>query len=89
MTKERTTSTKAKRGIRIVVVKINEEKCKGCKLCIYFCDRGVLEESRKMNRGGFHPARVLAQEKCTGCGICFLVCPEVAIEIYEESTSKK
>jgi 2-oxoglutarate ferredoxin oxidoreductase subunit delta len=68
----------------MAIVKIKEEKCKGCQLCINFCPRGALRISKKMNKKGFHPAEVVHEEKCTGCGICFLVCPDVAIEIRDE-----
>lgn len=66
------------------VVKIKEDRCKGCKLCIDFCPSGALGISKKINKKGLHPVEVIHKEKCTGCGICFLVCPDVAIEIYKE-----
>jgi len=73
----------------MIIVKVIEEKCKGCSLCIDACPKGVLGISSKMNRRGFHPAEVIFQEKCTGCGLCFLMCPDVAIEIYEISHGAK
>ncbi|MDD5454370.1 MAG: 4Fe-4S binding protein [Candidatus Ratteibacteria bacterium] len=64
-------------------VKIKEERCKGCQICINFCPKGVLKASQKLNKKGFHTVEVAHEEKCSGCGICFLVCPDTAIEIYE------
>ena len=70
-------------------VRIKEDKCKNCQLCIYFCPKGVLGISKKLNEQGFHPTKVMHAEKCSGCGICFLVCPDAAIEIYEKEPAKK
>jgi 2-oxoglutarate ferredoxin oxidoreductase subunit delta len=69
----------------MAIVKIREDKCKSCRLCINFCPSGALKLSTKINKKGFHPVEVVKEGKCTGCGICVLVCPDSAIEVYEES----
>jgi len=73
----------------MVEIKVLREKCKGCKLCVHFCPREVLEISPRTNSRGFHFPQVKTSEKCSGCCICALMCPDVAIEIYEETTSSK
>lgn len=60
-------------------ITILEERCKGCKFCIEFCPRGVLEESDKFNPKGYHPPRVINEEACVACGLCGLICPDFAI----------
>jgi 2-oxoglutarate ferredoxin oxidoreductase subunit delta len=70
-------------------MKIKEEKCKGCQICINFCPRGVLKISKKINKKGFHPVEAIHEEKCNSCGICFLVCPDVAIEIPKQNKDEK
>lgn len=65
------------------------ERCKGCRFCIDFCPKEVLEDSQDMNGKGYHYAVVAAgkEEDCVHCGFCTLVCPEFAIyteEIMEE-----
>lgn len=63
-------------------VKIDQEICKGCSLCIEFCPRGSLYVSKKLNLKGYFFAEFDGQKGCTGCAVCALVCPEVAIEVY-------
>ena len=61
------------------------ERCKGCRFCIDFCPKDVLEESPDMNHKGYHYAVVAAgkEEDCVRCGFCELVCPEFAIYAEE------
>ena len=72
-----------KEGIRVVTrVIIDEERCKGCELCMSFCPRGAIAMSSRFNSRGHHPATLVAEEKCNSCGICAIMCPDVAIEVY-------
>ena len=61
------------------------ERCKGCRFCIEFCPKDVLEESRDINSKGYHYAVVAPgkEEACIHCGFCTLVCPEFAIYTEE------
>ncbi len=56
-------------------VKINQEECKGCGLCVDSCPPKCLELRPELNAYGVHPASYKG-EGCTGCGICFYCCPE-------------
>ena len=40
------------------IVNIDENRCKGCGLCIEFCPKQVLEFSRNYNEKGYHYAKV-------------------------------
>ena len=60
-------------------IRIIEARCKGCKFCIEFCPRKVLEQSLTYNEKGYHPPVVARQEDCIACGFCELVCPDFAI----------
>jgi len=64
-------------------VRVLEEYCKSCELCIKFCPRGVLAVGNRPNDRGYFPVVVTYPEKCNGCAICGLVCPDVALEIYK------
>lgn len=64
-------------------VKVNEERCKGCELCIIFCPKQVLQLSVKFNSKGYHYPEFSDPESCTGCAICGRMCPEVALEVYK------
>ncbi len=58
------------------IVKIDEEKCTGCGLCIPSCDEGALQIIDGK-------ARLLAEVYCDGLGACLGDCPEDAITIEE------
>ena len=61
---------------------IDQELCKGCEVCIFFCPKGVICISDKLNSNGYSPASYNDNGECTGCANCAVVCPEVAIEVY-------
>ncbi len=48
--------------------------CKGCGLCVEYCNRGVLEMK------GVLP-EVIQAERCTRCLQCEAICPDFAITI--------
>jgi NAD-dependent dihydropyrimidine dehydrogenase PreA subunit len=58
------------------IIKIDEEKCNGCGLCIPSCPEGALQ----MIDG---KARLVSDLMCDGLGACIGECPEGAIEIEE------
>ena len=65
-------------------VVIDSERCKGCRLCIAFCPKGVLKPASRINRMGYTLAEVSKEKThdCTGCGICALMCPDVAVTVH-------
>ena len=63
-------------------IEIDQELCKGCEICIFFCPKGVISLSDKLNASGYLPAIFDGNSECTGCATCAVVCPEVAIEVY-------
>ena len=69
-------------------VRILEEYCKGCELCVAVCAKYSLELSHKVNKRGMRVVCVVKNE-CTGCGNCALMCPDAAIEIIEEESDEK
>ncbi len=62
---------------------IDENKCKGCGLCIAVCPKKTLKISDKVNVKGYFPAFREEPEKCVYCGTCYKMCPDVAISIGE------
>ncbi|MCL6614151.1 MAG: ferredoxin family protein [Firmicutes bacterium] len=63
---------------------IDEERCKGCELCLNFCPRGLLRLADRLNGQGFKPAEISDQARCTSCALCARMCPETAIAVYRE-----
>jgi 2-oxoglutarate ferredoxin oxidoreductase subunit delta len=57
-------------------IEIKVSWCKGCGLCVEYCNRGVLE----MN--GTKP-EVVQAERCTRCLQCEAICPDFAIQIQD------
>ncbi|AOQ25103.1 NAD(P)H-quinone oxidoreductase subunit I [Moorella thermoacetica] len=66
-----------------MTVKFDEERCKGCELCVAFCPKKIIHlDKDRMNSKGFHPAVVTEEDKCIACGFCAQMCPDVAIFVY-------
>jgi 2-oxoglutarate ferredoxin oxidoreductase subunit delta len=71
-------------------VYIIPDRCKGCRFCIDFCPRDVLQESSAMNSKGYHYPIVAAgkENACANCQFCMLVCPEFAIFTTERGVEQ-
>ena len=69
-------------------VKVNQERCKGCDLCVVACPLDVLAlQPREVNNKGYHFAYMKNPEKCIGCQSCALVCPDGCITVYKVQIS--
>ena len=70
----------------VIIGKVNilDYRCKGCKYCIEFCPKDVLEESKEFNEKGYYPPVVKEEGKCINCNFCETVCPEFAIFVTEQ-----
>ncbi len=71
---------------------IENDRCKGCGLCVDACPKDVLEISNKVNTKGYFPAYQARPEDCIFCAICCIMCPDVAVairELTEEAESQK
>lgn len=63
-------------------VKINEDYCKSCELCISVCPKEILKiDSEKVNLKGYFPVTVTNMDDCIACANCARICPEIAISI--------
>jgi len=61
----------------VVEIKIDYDRCVGCKLCVKACSFGVLEWFEDM------PV-VVDPGKCSGCLECKKSCPVNAITVIEK-----
>jgi 2-oxoglutarate ferredoxin oxidoreductase subunit delta len=57
------------------LLRVNEDECKGCGLCVAACPPHVIALSERLNHFSYRTA-TYEGAGCTGCGICFLACPE-------------
>ena len=60
-------------------IEIIIERCKGCRFCVEYCPRGVLEISEKFNKKGYHYPVAVREDACVDCDLCESICPEFAI----------
>jgi 2-oxoglutarate ferredoxin oxidoreductase subunit delta len=56
-------------------LRIDEQECKGCGLCIEACPPKVISLSERLNHFGYRTV-LYGGNGCTACGICFMACPE-------------
>jgi 2-oxoglutarate ferredoxin oxidoreductase subunit delta len=68
------------------VYRIDENRCKGCGLCVAVCPKNVLEISEQVSPKGYFPAYQARPEDCITCAVCCVMCPDVAITITETET---
>lgn len=65
--------TALKSGVRYKPLKVNEEKCVGCKKCVNFGCPAIEFDGQT--------AKINAL--CSGCGVCAQICPHDAMEVTE------
>jgi len=61
------------------LIKIDEDKCVGCGLCVTACQEGAIGIENKK-------AKLLREDYCDGLGNCLPVCPTKAITFEEDNS---
>lgn len=63
-------------------VTFDENRCKGCGLCVSVCPKNVLEiDLGKINAKGYSPAYAARIDDCIACGNCAIMCPDSVIGV--------
>ncbi|MDD5119784.1 MAG: 4Fe-4S dicluster domain-containing protein [Candidatus Omnitrophica bacterium] len=62
---------------------INQDRCKGCLLCISACPKGLIKKSAKLNKKGLNFVEFDFTGGCIGCMQCAVMCPDCCIEVYK------
>jgi 2-oxoglutarate ferredoxin oxidoreductase subunit delta len=63
-------------------VVIDNDRCKGCGLCIEVCPQKVLAFTEEVNSKGYKFAKAINHSACTGCVNCGIICPDGVITVY-------
>ncbi|UCF69921.1 MAG: 4Fe-4S binding protein [candidate division WOR-3 bacterium] len=69
-------------------IHIIKERCKGCRFCVEYCPKDVLEMSEEYNLKGYHPPVAVNPDACLECHLCEMLCPEFAIYITVREEEK-
>ena len=69
-------------------VQFDEDRCKGCSLCVSACPQDIVRISTRMNKKGYQVAEVIDQDACTSCASCARMCPDTSITIYRPVKNK-
>jgi len=66
-------------------IEIEENRCKGCELCMSVCPKEIIRMADYFNVRGYRPAQLVDPDReCTGCTLCALVCPDVVITVFRQ-----
>jgi len=63
-------------------IAVDEERCKGCGLCVASCPKKILVVLTRYNQKGYAPAGVCDMSACTGCALCAEMCPDLCICVW-------
>jgi len=62
---------------------VDEERCKGCSLCVSACPLRLVGLSDSVNHKGYNYAEQHdPQLNCNSCAACATVCPDGCITVY-------
>ena len=62
---------------------VDNERCKGCSLCVVACPVKVISLAKEVNAKGYNYAREYVEDTCIGCRACATVCPDGCITVYK------
>ena len=60
----------------------NEDRCKGCGLCVSVCPKKILQLSEtRFNKEGYSTVECTDMTQCIACAMCATMCPDVVIRV--------
>ena len=67
-----------------IYLSFNQDRCKGCELCVAVCPKHILALDSSTNAKGYHPAACTDAAACIGCASCAKICPDSIITIQKD-----
>jgi len=67
-------------------IRIDDQYCKGCFLCLEVCPKKVLGRGNQRSRAGYSMPQVESLKDCISCLLCELTCPDLALTVVTEET---
>lgn len=64
-------------------IRVDENLCKGCGLCVTACPKKCIEMSETFSISGYNPAKLAKKDCCIACAMCAVICPDIAITVYK------
>ena len=63
-------------------IEVAKNRCKGCRLCILNCPKGIIGIGSEVNALGYFTAVQTDASQCNACTLCANMCPDTAISVY-------
>lgn len=63
-------------------IDIEQERCKGCRLCVSVCPKNVIVIGSSFNQKGYSFPVMKNEAECTGCALCAEMCPDICIRVW-------
>ena len=68
----------------MIHLKFEQDRCKGCELCVSVCPKNILALDSSANVKGYRPAVCTDETQCVGCASCAKICPDSIITITKD-----
>jgi len=63
-------------------IDIEQERCKGCRLCVSVCPKKIIVIGSSFNQKGYSFPVMTDEVQCTGCALCAEMCPDICIRVW-------
>lgn len=66
------------------VIDVDNERCKGCGVCVSVCPTQAIALNNKVNVMGYNFCYMINADACIGCAACGMICPDSVITVHKE-----